>query len=121
MNRSLARRLRSNPTEAERRLWHHLRRRQLGGFRFRRQHPIGSYITDFVCLAARLIVEVDGGQHADSPADIRRTAWLESRGYRVLRFWNSDVLTNTDGVLTVIRDALAEGGRRRRRKRNAPS
>jgi len=102
----LARRLRANSTEAEIRLWSRLRRTQLEGFRFRRQHPMGSYVVDFFCRAAKLIVEVDGGQHAENARDTVRTQWLEARGYRVIRFWNNDVLSNTEGVLTSILDAL---------------
>ncbi len=100
----LARALRQNSTDAESRLWRHLRGKQIGGVRFRRQQPIEPYIVDFFCPEARLIVEVDGGQHADD-SDIR-TRWLESRSYRVIRFWNNDVLSNTDGVLTMILQAL---------------
>ena len=100
----LARRLRLTPTDAETRLWSRLRKKQLGGFRFRRQHPLGSYVVDFLCAEAKLVVEVDGGQHADeSPT---RTRWLEQRGYRVIRFWNNEVLANTEGVLLAILDAL---------------
>jgi len=103
----LARRLRKTPTDAEIRLWSRLRRKQLEGARFRRQQPIGPYVADFFCPEARLIVEVDGGQHAqDQIRDAVRTRWLEGRGYRVLRFWNNDVLANTDGVVLAIRDAL---------------
>jgi very-short-patch-repair endonuclease len=99
-----ARRLRGTPTDAELRLWSRLRRKQLGGFRVRRQHPLGAYVVDFFCPEAKLILEVDGGQHADeSPT---RETWLRSRGYRVLRFWNNDVLGNTDGVLDEILRAL---------------
>ncbi|HUC60901.1 MAG TPA: endonuclease domain-containing protein [Alphaproteobacteria bacterium] len=102
-----ARRLRKTPTDAEIRLWSRLRRNQLDGFRFRRQQPIGAYVVDFFCPEARLIIEVDGGQHAiDEVRDAKRTQWLEGRGYRVLRFWNNDVLGNTDGALGTIRDAL---------------
>src|SRR5271154_6471755 len=93
-----ARALRQAPTEAETRLWSRLRNRQLDGFRFRRQQPIGAFIVDFFCPAAALIIEVDGGQHDDHAAsDEARTRWLEARSYRVLRFWNNDVLANTDG------------------------
>jgi len=103
----LARKLRSTLTDAESRLWLRLRRRQLDGFRFRRQQPIGRYVVDFFCPDAKLIVEVDGGQHAaDTGA---RTRWLEGRGYRVVRFWNNDVLGNTDGVVEKIREALRAG------------
>src|SRR6185503_17344639 len=99
-----ARRLRCEPTDAERHLWYQLRRKNLGDWRFRRQAPIGRYIVDFVCFEARLIVELDGGQHAEARQlyDAARTAWLEAEGFRVLRFWNNDVLTNTVGVLEEI-------------------
>jgi very-short-patch-repair endonuclease len=102
----IARHLRGNQTEAEIRLWSRLRRKQLEGFRFRRQHPMGPYVADFFCPDAKLIVEVDGSQHADSTTDPVRTRWLEERGYRVIRFWNNDVLGNTEGVLASILDAL---------------
>lgn len=96
--------LRTNATDAERALWQKLRAKQIR-FRFRRQFPIGPYIVDFVCLRAKLIVEVDGGQHG-TERDEARTLWLESRGYKVLRFWNNDVLGNTDGVLHMITEEL---------------
>jgi very-short-patch-repair endonuclease len=84
-----------------------LRRKQLDGFRFRRQQPIGRYIVDFFCPDAKFIIEIDGGQHADQEqADAQRTHWLEEKGYRVVRFWNNDVLANTDGVLLRIRKLL---------------
>ena len=92
---------------AEKRLGTVLRRQQIAGHRFRRQAPIGRYIVNFVCLRHRLVVEIDGGQHADRvQADAARSAWLESQGFRVLRFWNNDVLGNTNGVLEAIRQAL---------------
>ena len=100
----LARRLRLAATDAEIRLWSRLRRKQLEGFRFRRQHPLGPYVVDFFCAEAKLVVEVDGGQHADDGE--ARTRWIEARGYRVVRFWNNDVLANTDGVLRTILAAL---------------
>ena len=104
-----ARALRGNLTDAERRLWNHLRRKQIDGHRFRRQVPIGPYIADFVCLDAKLVIEVDGGQHNDNAHnDARRTALIEAQGFRVLRFWNNDVLGNTEGVLEVIRQSLAD-------------
>jgi very-short-patch-repair endonuclease len=94
-------------TDAERMLWHRIRHKQLDGHRFRRQVPIGPYIVDFACLDARVIVEVDGGQHADAIADdSARDAWLAARGYCVVRFWNNDVIGNIDGVLVLLRDAL---------------
>ena len=102
----LARRLRKVPTDAEIRLWYYLRRKQLEGFRFRRQHPMGRYVVDFFCAEANLIVEVDGGQHAESEHDAVRTEWLQECGCRVIRFWNNDVLTNTEGVLLAILEAL---------------
>jgi very-short-patch-repair endonuclease len=103
-----ARKLRKDPTDAERRLWSHLRNKQLGGFRFRRQQPMGPYIVDFFCSDASLIVEVDGGQHdANAEQDATRTRWLEERGYKVLRFWNNEVLANAEGVVLAIREALA--------------
>ncbi len=104
----IARQLRSTPTDAEIRLWSRIRRKQLDGFRFRRQQPIGPYVVDFFCPEALLIIEVDGGQHAWNEAhDAERTKWLEARGYRVLLFWNNDVLANTDGVVAIIREVLS--------------
>jgi very-short-patch-repair endonuclease len=98
--------LRRDATDAERRLWSALRDRRLRGYRFRRQHSIGDFIVDFACTRHRLIVEADGGQHSDNDADLRRTAWLESEGWRVLRFWNNDALANTDVVVETILRAL---------------
>jgi very-short-patch-repair endonuclease len=89
-------------TDAERVLWMQLRAHRLDGLRFRRQTPIGRYIVDFVCHEHRLAVELDGGQHAESNRDIKRDCWLESKGYRVLRFWNSDVFQNREGLLETI-------------------
>ncbi|MBE9554576.1 MAG: endonuclease domain-containing protein [Proteobacteria bacterium] len=104
-----AHKLRRNATAAETRPWRRLRRNQLDGHHFRRQVPIAHYYADFVCVAKGLIVEVDGGQHAERQTeDAIRTERLEAEGYRVLRFWNNDVLTNTDGVVEAIRIALAE-------------
>ena len=103
-----ARQLRNRMTDAELRLWLRLRCEQMDRFRFRRQIPIGAYIVDFVCFKARLIVEVDGGQHATVIAkDAERTEWLMSQGFRVLRFWNSAVLKELDSVAGEIRKALA--------------
>ena len=99
-----ARHLRKNLTDAEQHLWRALRLRQILGVKFRRQHLIGPYIADFVCIERKLIIEVDGGQHAEQIAeDKARTAWLAAQGYRVMRFWNNEVLQNMDGVLEVIR------------------
>ncbi|HWP93495.1 MAG TPA: endonuclease domain-containing protein [Thermodesulfobacteriota bacterium] len=110
MNRDRARELRKNPTDAERKLWKHLRLRQLDGHKFRRQHPIGPYIVDFACLEKRLIVEVDGGQHSERVVyDEERSEWLESQGFRILRFWDNEVLTSVDVVKEVIAEALNSG------------
>ena len=107
MIRSYARQLRQNPTEAERCLWRHLRLRQLGAYRFRRQQPLGPYIVDFVCLEKRLIVELDGGQHSDQTAeDAERTAWLAAQGFHVLRFWNHEVLRDIEAVKAAILQVL---------------
>ena len=108
--RERARDLRKNPTEAERVLWQHLRRRQLGGFRFRRQHTIGPYIVDFYCFEERVAIEVDGGQHSRRAAyDAERTSLLESEGVRVLRFWNNQVLGEVEAVKHMILEVLASG------------
>ena len=102
-----ARNLRRNSTDAERRLWHFLRSRRLGGFRFRRQVPLGRYVADFACLREHLIVELDGGQHVDRRADDdERTRHLQRAGFRVLRFWNDDALVRTEAVLESILAAL---------------
>jgi len=100
--------LRRDATDAERRLWSALRDRRLSGYRFRRQFPIGRFIVDFACTKHRLIVEADGSQHADSESDRERTAWLEEQGWRVLRFWNNDILTNTEGVVETVLKELQE-------------
>ena len=101
--RQTARTLRTNSTEAERVLWYHLRAARFRGYKFRRQTPLGRYIVDFVCFEARLIVEVDGGQHVEQQEyDRQRTAWLEGQGFRVLRFWNTEVLGNVEGVKEMI-------------------
>jgi len=103
-----ARRLRGDQTDAEGRLWRALRGRQLEAWKFRRQHAVGPYIADFVCLEAGLVLELDGGQHAeDAERDARRTAYLQGQGFRVLRFWNHDVLQNPEGVLEAVRAELA--------------
>jgi len=106
-----ARSLRKEMTEAERRLWRRLRLIEMPSTHFRSQVPIGNYIADFCCHAATLIVEVDGGQHNDdeeAERDKIRTAWLNERGYRVLRFWNNDVLNSTDAVMETIMAALKD-------------
>ncbi|MFL6737575.1 MAG: endonuclease domain-containing protein, partial [Sphingomicrobium sp.] len=101
-----AKRLRHEMTNAERRLWSVLRNSQLDGAKFRRQQPIGPYIADFVCQRARLIIEADGSQHAESVSDNRRTAFLQCRGYRALRFWNNDIFENLEAVAESILAAL---------------
>ncbi|MGO9484791.1 MAG: endonuclease domain-containing protein [Rhodomicrobium sp.] len=104
-----ARKLRSQTTDSESRLWCALRNRQVNGFKFKRQIPFGPYIADFVCIEAGLIVEADGGQHAvQAEADEVRTKYFEQSGYRVLRFWNNDVLQNLEGVLETIASELAK-------------
>jgi very-short-patch-repair endonuclease len=102
MTLSQAKALRANMTEAERRLWYFLRAHRFRGMKFKRQSMIGRYIVDFVSFQRRIVVEVDGGQHADNEADLQRTRWLEHQGFRVLRFWNNEVLSNTGGVLDTI-------------------
>jgi len=104
-----ARQLRKNPTEAEKKLWSLLRLKQFDGHRFRRQAPIGPYIVDFFCPAAKLIIELDGGQHAvNAEADQIRTDWLQVHGYRVLRFWNNEILTNPEGAMMRLHQAFNE-------------
>jgi len=98
----LARQLRKNSTLAERKLWRYARSRSLGGFKFVRQQPIGPYVVDFVCREKRLVIEVDGGQHAESTRDAIRDQWLAENRYRVLRFWNNEVLGNIEGVWEAI-------------------
>lgn len=99
----LARKMRKEATDAERILWNHLRGKQLDNLKFRRQHPIGDYIVDFICYEKSLIIEVDGGQHDyDKEKDMQRTQWLKNEGFRVIRFWNNEVLYNCQGVLEKI-------------------
>jgi very-short-patch-repair endonuclease len=103
MQHDRARRLRATMTDAEQRLWYHLRGRRFLGAKFRRQMPLGRYVVDFVCLEQRLVLELDGGQHADrTGADQDRDAWLRARGFRVLRFWNNEVMEDLPGVLARI-------------------
>ena len=104
-----SRELRNNATEAERKLWVYISARKLAGVRFNRQFPIGPFICDFVSRSAKLVIEVDGGQHAvDVAKDEARTAYLQAQGYRVIRFWNNDVLERIEGVVTEIERALAD-------------
>jgi very-short-patch-repair endonuclease len=104
-----ARSLRRRETDAEYRLWRYLRNRGLGGFKFLRQHPIDRFVADFVCRDKMLVVELDGGQHNESESDELRTAFLNDAGYSVLRFWNNEVLANTDGVLEALLNVLEHG------------
>jgi very-short-patch-repair endonuclease len=101
----IARTLRANGTEAEQRLWYYLRNRQVEGAKFRRQRPIGSSVTDFVCEQARLVIELDGGQHTPEK-DAPRTRSIEANRYTIIRFWNHDVLANIEGVVEEIRAML---------------
>ena len=103
-----ARELRKDMTPAERRLWTILQGRQLEGYRFRRQCPVGPYIADFACLEANLLLEVDGGQHMDAVVDVRRDTFLRREGFHVLRFWNNEVMTNLEGVRALIVSRLAD-------------
>ena len=103
----LAKRMRREPTDAERKLWSLLRAKRLGGFKFKRQEQIGNYIVDFVCFEARLIVEADGSQHVESQRDQSRDAWLMAQRFQILRFWNEDILANPQGVGTAILAALS--------------
>jgi very-short-patch-repair endonuclease len=101
--------LRQKATDAEQRLWRRLRNRQVCGAKFRRQHPLPPYVVDFVCLEKRLVIEADGGQHLERQAhDEKRTAFLEAQGFRVMRFWNDEILTQTEDVLEAIFRALNE-------------
>lgn len=109
MSRDFAKQLRRNLTPEEMRLWHAVKAKRLADAKFRRQVLVGPYVADFVCVAARLVVELDGGQHAErTEADAARTRYLEERGYRVLRFWNNEVTANFEGVVRAIELALRE-------------
>jgi very-short-patch-repair endonuclease len=115
--RDAARRLRADVTEAEQKLWSQLRKRQLYGFQFRRQFSIGPFFVDFVCLEAKVIIEVDGSQHADQRTqDASRSEFLRTNGYRVLRFWNFDVLSDLDSVVERIAEVLRQTPRTRQGK-----
>ncbi|MBI4281918.1 MAG: endonuclease domain-containing protein [Chloroflexi bacterium] len=107
MTQNRAKVLRKNLTKAEQALWKHLRLRQLGGYKFRRQQPIGHYIADFACFEAKLIIELDGGHHSQQATDdAERSVWLEAQGFRILRFWNNQVLEEIEAVKQVIVEAL---------------
>ena len=128
--RSLARQLRRNPTDVERLLWQRLRFWQVDDYKFRRQQPLGVYTRRFACLQRRLIIELDGGQHAqEANYDAARDAWLREQGFIILRFWNNDVLKNIDGVMDMIVKSLKgapylnpspQGGRKKMQSRNRP-
>jgi very-short-patch-repair endonuclease len=107
-NTLVSRKLRVNQTDAETKLWNRIRNRQINGDKFVRQEPIGRYICDFVCREKLVVIEVDGGQHSESVRDEVRDRYLRTQGYLVMRFWNNDVLSNIEGVLTVIDEELRE-------------
>jgi len=116
MTRQAARALRKRMTDAERLLWRHLRNRELGGWKFKRQYPVGPYIVDFICVDKNVVIEVDGAQHAENEdSDLHRSAFLNKMGYRVFRLWNNQVLQETEAVLEAIFAILAGG------KQNSPS
>jgi very-short-patch-repair endonuclease len=103
----IARNLRKNFTEAERHLWKYLSRRQLEGYKFRRQQPIGQYIVDFINFERKIVIEIDGGQHTiETEKDKERDKWLREQGFEVLRFWNNEIFENIEGVIEVIRRKL---------------
>jgi very-short-patch-repair endonuclease len=109
-NTQRARALRGNQTDAEKLLWRHLRNRQLQGYKFRRQVPIGRYIVDFVCLSLKLVIELDGSQHMNNTDyDDQRTQYLATQGFQVVRFWNNELLHHTDSVLEALTLALSRG------------
>jgi len=105
--KEIAQKLRNNSTDTEKYLRKYLRGKQLEGFEFRRQHPIGKYIADFINLERKIIIEVDGGQHLENKKDKLRDRWLKEQGYEVLRFWDNEVLTNIEGVLELIREKFS--------------
>jgi very-short-patch-repair endonuclease len=119
--RERAKKMRSEPTPAEHRLWQILRAKRLAGYKFKRQLPIDRYIVDFACPRRRLIIEADGGQHSESAGDPVRDAYLQAQGFRVLRFWNNDIFENEEGVLTSILNALQAPVPARSRRASLPS
>jgi very-short-patch-repair endonuclease len=104
--RNHAKAMRSEPTEAEHRIWHLLRAHRFAGFKFKRQEPLDFYIADFICFTRRLIIELDGGQHAECASDERRDTYLKAQGFRIIRIWNNDLFTNEEGVAELIWSAL---------------
>lgn len=104
---SLAKQMRRQPTEAERRIWSIVRAGRMAGAKFKRQEQIGDYIVDFVAFKHRLIIEADGSQHSECPKDAIRDEWLKAQGFRVLRFWNNDILSDTDAVAEAIFSAVS--------------
>lgn len=109
LQRQFAKTLRTNQTDAEQRLWYHLRGHRFLGMKFKRQKPIGNYIVEFVCHERNLIIELDGGQHAENiEYDVHRDSWLRGQGFVILRFWNNDAMQNFEGVLEVIRHAITK-------------
>jgi very-short-patch-repair endonuclease len=116
-----ARALRQRLTDAEKLLWRHLRNRGLGGWKFRRQYPVGPYIVDFICPEKNIVIEIDGGQHAANEAlDLQRSAFLNKMGYRVLRFWNNEVLQETEAVLEAIFAILTDAAQNSPAPRPSP-
>ena len=108
--RGAAKSIRKHSTDTERHLWRNLRGRQIEGFKFGRQQPVGRYVVDFVNLERKVVIELDGGQHALDPGDKIRDEWLRAEGYRVLRFWDNQVSNNLEGVLETVRGALLPVG-----------
>jgi len=104
--KGLVRKSRKEPTEAERKLWRHIRAKQLNGVKFRRQQRIGDYIADFYCAEKKLVIELDGGQHAESKKDKERDAFIERKGIRVIRIWNNEVMTNIENVMEFIKETI---------------
>ena len=117
---ALQRDLRNRMTDAENRLWRCLRSRQIAGFKFRRQHPFLDFVLDFVCLENRLVVEIDGGQHQECEQDVVRDRRLNEAGFRVLRFWNNQVLQETEAVVEAIWTALSDGSDKAKRPPSPP-
>ena len=107
-NPNLARKLRRSGTDAERLFWSKVRNRQVDGLKFKRQMPVGDFIADFCCAELKVIVELDGGQHQNNSSDVRRTEVLERLGFRVVRFWNNDVLGNVEGVVDQLRAEISK-------------